>query len=254
MAGRKTTIVIVEDEFSIALDIEMRLKKMDYNVIGSTDNADSAYVLVEEESPDLVLMDIHLKGEKSGIEAAKHLFNELNIPIVFLTAQKDAKTFNEALEAEPYGYILKPFQDVDLKNAIELALRKHNTDLEKKKVFELEKSKISGQIDNIIKNESFFVKDKTAVHRLDLKNILYLEALDNYTHIYTTDGRYTVHAFLKDVTDKLPANSFMRVHRSYVVAINQIQTIKENNIVIGKNNVPVSRSYRQALLEKINLL
>ena len=155
MAQRKTSIVIVEDEFSIALDIEMRLKKMDYNIIGSTDNADSAYVLVEEENPDLVLMDINLKGEKSGIDAAKHLFTELNIPVVFLTAQKDSKTFNEALEAEPYGYILKPFQDLDLKNAIELAIRKHNIDLEKKKVFELEKSKISGQIDNIIKNESF---------------------------------------------------------------------------------------------------
>jgi len=254
MASKKTSIVIVEDEFSIALDMEMRLQKMNYNVIGTTDNADAAYVLVEEESPDIVLMDIHLKGEKTGIEAAKHLFNELNIPVIFITAQKDTKTFNEALDAEPYGYILKPFQDIDLKNTIELALKKHHADLEKKKVFELEKSKINGQIDNIIKNESFFVKDKAAVHRLDLKSILYLEALDNYTHIYTTDGRYTVHAFLKDVTDKLPTNNFLRVHRSYVVAINQIHTIKENNIVIGKSTVPISRSYRKTLLERINLL
>jgi len=254
MSIKKTSIVIVEDEFSIALDIEMRLKKLNFNVIGTTDNADSAYILVEEECPDLVLMDIQIKGDKTGIEAAKHLFKELNIPVIFITAQRDNKTFNQALDAEPYGYILKPFVDIDLKNTIDLALKKHYSELETKKIIELEKSKISGQIDTVIKNESFFIKDKNAVHRIDMKSILYLEALDNYTHIFTHEGRFTVHNFLKDVTEKLPQNSFLRVHRSYVVAINQIQTIKENTIVIGKNTIPVSRSYRQTLLDKINML
>ncbi|MCD6065531.1 MAG: two component transcriptional regulator, LytTR family [Bacteroidetes bacterium] len=251
----KTNLIIVEDEFTIAMDVEMRLKKLGYNIIGIVDNADSAVKLAEEESPDLVLMDINIIGELSGIDAAKKIHTEFFIPVVFLTAHGDRKTFNQALEADPYGYIIKPFKDVDLQNAIEIALNKHSTAKEERKKTELAKSLLSGQLENEGTNsEHLFVKDKNGLHKINVEDIMYLEALDNYCHIHINGDRYTVHSYLKDVVEKINHPSFVRVHRSYVVNLNKIQSIKEDQIILSKITVPISRSYKNAIMEKINLL
>lgn len=123
-----TNVLIIEDEFTIALDIEVRLKKMGFGVVGIADNADKAIRLADEEAPDIILLDIFLEGSKDGVEIAKQINNELSIPFIFLTANADEATFKNALNVLPYGYILKPFKDIDLKHAIDLALLKFKSE------------------------------------------------------------------------------------------------------------------------------
>lgn len=122
------SILVVEDEAIVATDIKARLKHFGYRVVGSCPSGEQALEIVERLSPDLVLMDIHLAGHPDGIEAAREIRVRYRIPVVFLTAYSEDATLERAKLVEPYGYILKPFEDRELKTVIEMALYKHRTE------------------------------------------------------------------------------------------------------------------------------
>ena len=119
-------ILIVEDEQIVAMDIQSTLESLGYKIVGQADNGPEAILKAAELHPDLVLMDIGLKGEIDGIEAATQIRAQFDLPVIFLTAFANQSTLERAREAEPFGYILKPFEENDLTIAIEMALYKHS--------------------------------------------------------------------------------------------------------------------------------
>jgi len=118
-------IMIVEDETIVAMTLEDALRNMGYAVIGPVSTADEAVRLAGSETPDLILMDIRIKGERDGISAAEEINEKHTIPIVYLTAHGDDKTLERAMKTQPYGYLIKPFRDRELHSTIEIALYKH---------------------------------------------------------------------------------------------------------------------------------
>ena len=120
-------ILIVEDENIVALDIERSLQRLGYEVVERASRGEEAIEKAAAHRPDLVLMDIRLKGEMSGIEAADTIRKHSGVPIVFLTACADEQTLQRAKLAEPFGYLLKPFDERELRTVIEVALHKHAT-------------------------------------------------------------------------------------------------------------------------------
>jgi PAS domain S-box-containing protein len=130
----KARILIVEDELIIAADLENRLAALGYNVLGKTSSAENALTLIERDRPDLVLMDIVLKGAMNGIEAAETIRDKWGIPVIFLTAYAEADRLEQAKLAYPFGYLLKPFQSRDLKITLEMALYVAKVDAERRKV------------------------------------------------------------------------------------------------------------------------
>jgi two-component system, response regulator PdtaR len=120
-----TSIILVEDEIIVAADVKNRLENMGYSVLGIFDNGDEAIQKAGELKPNLVLMDIVLKGEMDGIDAAQNIRELYDIPIIYLTAYADEKTLERAKVTEPFGYVLKPFEDREIQSAIEMALYKH---------------------------------------------------------------------------------------------------------------------------------
>ena len=116
------SIMVVEDESLVALDISERLRSLGYEVPCMLSSGEDAIRHAGELKPALVLMDIGLKGDMDGIEAAEKIGTQLNIPCVFITAYGDTKTFKRAAAAKPYGYIYKPFDDTDLRGCVESAL------------------------------------------------------------------------------------------------------------------------------------
>jgi len=118
-------ILVVENEQIVAEDIKFRLQRLGYAVSGTALSGEEAVKKAEEAHPDLVLMDIVLEGEMDGTEAASIISSRLDIPVVYLTAYADDKTLERAKTTEPFGYILKPFEDRELYSAIEMALYKH---------------------------------------------------------------------------------------------------------------------------------
>jgi CRP-like cAMP-binding protein/CheY-like chemotaxis protein len=128
----KAKILIVEDEAIVAADIEDCLHNLGYDVCGCAASGERAIVLAEQKQPDLVLMDIMLQGLMDGIRAAAHLKEVLNLPVVYLTSHADEFTLERAKVTEPFGYVLKPFEEVNLRIALELALHKHRMQREDK--------------------------------------------------------------------------------------------------------------------------
>ena len=118
-------VMVVEDESVISLDIKTSLMRLGYSIAGVAASGDIALRKIRESRPDVILMDIHLKGEMTGIDVSEQVRSELQIPIVFLTANADSSTFKEANQTDPYGYLLKPFEEKELGIAIEIALHKH---------------------------------------------------------------------------------------------------------------------------------
>ncbi len=233
-------LLIVEDEYSIAMDIELRLQKMGYNIVGIATNYNDSLPFLLEENIDIVLLDINLKSEKTGIDLGKLILKKFNIPVVFITAYTDSKTFSDALEANPMGFITKPFKDADLHNNIQLAFNKFTKFNETNDDFKTDKQNI-------------FIKDKGIYQQVNIIEIIWLEAMDNYTIVHTNSNNFVVHAFLKDVLKKLGAH-FIRIHRSHAVALSKITTIEDNVVYIGKTFLILSQNYRNDLLEKMKIL
>lgn len=235
-------ILIVEDEFAIALDLQDRLESMGYEIAGICHNYKDALSAIVEHLPDLVLMDINLNDTKTGIETAMILNEKFHVPIIFCTALTDKETFQKAMDAKPFGFINKPFKNDELRNNIELTLHKIDT--------------ASKQSDNEDPKPSnyIFVKNKSQLIRLDFDDILFAEAMDNYTRIYNKEGkRFTISNYLSEFMEHLPKTKFIRVHRSYIVSINSIKAI-ESNIIILKDDrhVTIGRSYLKDVMNKIN--
>jgi two-component system, response regulator PdtaR len=124
----KKKILVVEDEFVTVAALKISLKSMGCVVVATADTGEGAVKAAGEHKPDLVLMDIILKGEMNGITAADIIRQKYDIPTVFLTGQSDDATINLALESEPFGYIIKPFEEKNLKSNIMMALYKHSID------------------------------------------------------------------------------------------------------------------------------
>jgi diguanylate cyclase (GGDEF)-like protein/PAS domain S-box-containing protein len=128
MSGVDRRIMIVEDETIVALDLETRLKTFHFDVVSSVTTGEEAVREAEEKRPDLILMDINLDGQIDGVEAAGTIRRRFGIPIIFLTAWGDQTTLDRAKETEPYGYIIKPFEDRELYSQIEIAIHNHRSE------------------------------------------------------------------------------------------------------------------------------
>lgn len=122
------SILIVEDENIVAMDLSQRLTKLGYKVVGMAPSGKRALALVEERAPDIILMDIHIKGNKDGIEVANNINELYQIPIIFLTAYSEDSTLARARQVRPYGYLLKPFSERELHVAIQVAIERHRAD------------------------------------------------------------------------------------------------------------------------------
>lgn len=133
-AEAKPRILIVEDEAIVAWDLQSRLESFDYEVPAIAHSGEQALKLAAEHPPDLVLMDIKLRGEMTGVEAAEKLRCQSGTPVVFLTASADNEIVQQAKQAEPLGYLLKPYQERDLRIAMEIALYKARMEREREEL------------------------------------------------------------------------------------------------------------------------
>ena len=145
----KTRILVVEDESIVAKDIQRTLEKLGYEVPATASSAASAFEKLEEVEPDLVFLDVKLKGEQDGVHIAEHIKDRYDIPVIFLTSFVDQDTIDRAKVTEPYGYLVKPFNEGDLKTTVEMALFKFSKDRELR-LSEQRLSNALGKIENAV--------------------------------------------------------------------------------------------------------
>lgn len=237
----KLSIYIVEDEELYANQLEMLIDELDYDLIGSSDNSDTAKSEIEQKNPDLILMDVKINGSMNGIDLAASL--DRSVPIIFITSFSDETTFNRAKETKPHAYITKPFDAMNLQRSIELAFGTidHQNKLETDVVFD----------------NALFVKNRHRLEKLEVSNILYLEVEDRYSTIFTDSGKkHVLRMSMGDLQEKLPENQFMRVHRKYTINLDKVNSIdtQDNLIYVDNIELPISRSHKEELLQKLDWL
>lgn len=248
----KTNVLVVEDESIVSKDIQHSLKKLGYNVVGAAATGEKAVELAEETKPDIVLMDIMLKGDMNGIQAAESIRNLVGVPVIYLTAYADEGTLAKAKVTEPYGYIIKPFKEIDLHTSIEMALYKHSKEAEVKKERDMLYSLVEGR-----DSQNFiFVKSNSRLVKLNTEEIYFVEALKDYVVINTHNSRYTIHSTMKEIEKKLSAEHFIRVHRSFIVRLDKIAAIEQPNLILEdlKKLIPIGGSFKDDLTKRINLV
>src|SRR6056297_2865030 len=175
-------ILLVEDESIVAMDMERRLTTLGYHVISHVLSGEEAVVQAEAERPDLILMDIHLKGEMDGIEAAERIKSSLGTPVIYITAYSDETTLARAKITEPFGYILKPFQEREIYSTIEMALYKYK--IEQELITAKEKAEAGSRA------KSEFLANVSHELRTPLNSILGMTQLARKSDDYETQQEY----------------------------------------------------------------
>lgn len=229
----KSSILIVEDEPFIADDIARILKKNGYDVSAIVDEATDALNAIDTQKPDVVLLDINIEGEIDGIELAP----KLKVPFIFLTSYYDKATLARAREVRPSGYIVKPFSENDLIANIEIA-----------------NIRLSEKITSKPEPVKLFVRKDQEIHSLYSNEIIYAEAFDNYTIVHTHKDKYMISHTLKSVEEKLLPLGFIRVHRSYLINFEAIDSISEGMIFLKGHQVLIGKSYKKAFFDQLSLL
>ncbi|NQZ76677.1 MAG: response regulator [Ekhidna sp.] len=238
MAGKK--ILVVEDDLEIAESLSDMLELLEHEVAGIAESFDKAFEILEKQKVDLVLLDIQLKGSKSGLDVAEKIGDQL--PYIFTTAFADEQTVKKASELGPYGYIVKPYGMKDINPAIEVALK--NFDNAKK---------INSDQGEFLANH-LYIKANSKLIRLNDDDILYIEAKGDYVVFKTPEKGYVVHSTIKNVTEKMNPQRFLKVHRSYVVNLDKIKDIEDSSIQIEDKIIPVSRQNKPDLMKRIDLI
>ncbi|MEY3343382.1 MAG: hypothetical protein RL090_1066 [Bacteroidota bacterium] len=370
-----TRILVIEDESIVAKDIQNTLIKLGYDVPVTASNAESAFMRLDEVNPDLVFLDVKLKGDVDGIQIAEKIRDHYEIPVIFLTSFVDKETLDRAKVTEPYGYLVKPFNEPDLRSTVEMALYKFAKDQETRnekeryesaltnlddsiitldtdfkvtfmnpkaeeilgiklpmcegsdlfemiqlsdasgkqydrnslhkqvvtdKALEIDDAELktasgktskatvicspvkdekdnlvgyalvirknnqdsatsvaSGTVEpmtNVVIQNSFFVKKGSMLVKVFIDNINWIQAMDNYVIIQTGADQFIIHSTMKDIESKLPTNKFLRVHRSYIIAVDKINVLDENTVLIGEKTIPIGKSYKETFMNRLNFL
>ena len=236
---KSLNIHIIEDEPLIAETIKTILENENHNITGISLRGKDAIFDIENLKPDLVLVDIMIKGDMDGIEIVTYLKKNLEIPFIFLTSLSDEKTLERVKATNPSGFIVKPFNENTLMANIELAYHK----------YENTQSEISVNTES----DSFFIKNKGELVKVLQSDILFFEAYDNYCNLYTSEKKHLLSHTMKKVEEKLPSSIFLKVHRSYIINFSKIDSIHDGYIFIENHKIPYSKSHKNQLMQKLNL-
>lgn len=230
-------VLIVEDEVIIADDLSLSLEQAGYTVVGQADSAEAALTLLRHHAIDLVLLDIHIKGDQDGLYLARLIRDEYQLPYIFITSYYDEDTLAQVEQVNPAAYIVKPYKEEEVLMNVRLAVKK--SVVPKK---------------HIIK-QKIFVRDSGFLKPVKGEDIIYAKGEDNYTRLVTEDNKeYVISQTLKSIEKKLPVDRFCRVHKSYVINIDHVQLIEGNSIQIGDQSIPIGKTYRSGLFNYLEVL
>ena len=241
-------ILLVEDDYIIAKELRLTLESLGFTVLGSVESGEQALAWVTTERPDIVLLDINLAGQLTGIDTAEQLHRLYPaLPFIFLTALADIDTLRQAKQTEPFAYLTKPVDTMNLFAAIELALQQSAR-------LQMAETPAPALRDTLKITGSIFVRAKKRLEKVHLSDVLWIEASDIYVTVVTATTRYLLSLSMKHVEERFPSANFLRVHRSYIVQVDKINAIEDDELLINNQRIPVGKTYRDGLMKRLQIL
>ena len=237
-------VIIAEEVSNLEIDLQNRLTEMGFEVIALVSSPKDVLELLANKNADLVLMDTYSELSQNGFNVAKEIQEKYDIPVVFLSGE-DRVDFSK--EIETFGsciFMNKPVSDNELRANIMMANRKDELSVKAK-------SEVAP-----VQSPYIFVRADYRLNKIRLTDIYYLEAKKDYVIIHTNDNVYTVHATMKDMMKVLPNSIFIRIHRSYIVNIDKVFSIKYPDLIIENKmkTIPIGGLYRKSFFDKINIV
>ena len=224
--------IVDDDELSIRLIVEY-INQTDFlDLSGTFTNAIKASNALLREPVDLIFLDVEMP-DMTGLELIRSL--EKKPQVILITSKSDYAL--EAFEYQVADYLLKPVSYSRFLKAVNKARELHEV-----------KQKGATQPKHL------YIKEDSVLVNVPLSNIMWIEALGDYVTIHLTDKKHTVLTTMKSLETKLPENEFMRVHRSFIVRIDKISNLDGNMLVVGKKLLPIGKSYRKALMDRLNIV
>lgn len=228
-------VLIVEDEILIAETIRMYLNERGHTVTDIAISYDEAVAAYKDTQPDVILLDVRLYGEKSGIDFANYLIdNQQKTPYIYLTSQFDKRIVENAMTTKPHGYLTKPIQKETLWTTTELAhYQAMNEDEDD---------------DQMILN----LYDGTTWHLIDQKDILYINANHVYIHFHTLNHpAVMVRNSISQIIEELDPELFIQSHRGHIINVTKVESYNNNFVIINNEEIPLSRSKKSEVISKI---
>lgn len=241
-------ILIVEDEPLIAEDLRAHLEELGHEVCAVCDNALDAMAEVAARKPDLLLLDINLGDGPDGVQLAEKVRAKHTTPFIFVTSHSDKATLERVKPLRPAGFIIKPFDENDLRTQIELALARYANEVE------ATEAPTEAQRHDFVIADSIFIREKGRLVKVAIDDIHYAEADDNYVTLFTPSKKYVITSTLAAVEEKLKSPHHLRIHRSYLVDTRRITTVEEGYVRLGAQSLPVGKTHRDALMARIRTL
>jgi len=238
-------VLVVEDEFVVAMHLCSQLEEFGYDVLPSHTNYNTALESLIHNKPDIALLDIKLEGEKSGIDLACYITERINIPFIFLTSLTDKRTFGQAKMLKPSAYLVKPFRRDDLFTAIELALFNFYDTIE---------TENEPDQPALVEKDAFIVRVNNLFSKVKFSEIAFAKSDHVYIELHTIDGqKHLIRSTVDGILKKLPIN-FCRVHRSYVINLTSVDTFSRQIVKVLGTDIPVGRSFASELKLKLRNL
>ncbi|SEQ20947.1 LytR/AlgR family response regulator transcription factor [Flavobacterium urocaniciphilum] len=228
MTQHPIKILVVEDEYITQKTICNYLTEIGYEVIDTSMNAADAIEIIKSKPVDFVILDINIKGEQNGIWLGNNIAENFNLPHLYLTAYSDTETIKNALQSNPLGYLVKPFQKHDLFTAIEIAILNFN------------KSQNSNEKQLLVKHNEVYTK-------INFDSILYIESDKNYLIINCEEDVYRYRSTISDFENIMP-NYFIKTHKGFIINTQKVKEFSNSTVIINDNKIPISKSHKDLVL------
>ena len=248
----KTKVIIIEDLDSPIAGMQTQLKEAGINVQAFVNSGEKALRELETNRPELILVDMNMKGKMSLPESIKVFMEQYNVPSVLISSSDEKKTVEKAKEFGAFGLVFKPFNINQLRATIDFAL----LHLDRENAVKSERDQYLSMIDRKNLKEFMFVRSDYKLNKIRMDEVYYIEALKDYVVINTRDNVFTTHATMKIMNRVLPPKDFIRIHRSYIVRLDKIFSIKYPDLTVeGKmKTIPIGGLYRKDLYKRLNLI
>jgi len=228
---KQKTILLVEDDFLNRRLSKKILLENGFSVLEAK-NAKETLEILKKESLDMIILDIHLgEEEQGGISIGQHIKDKYSIPFIYLTAYENPEIIGKAVATKPYSYLTKPFKNVDLITAVEIAFS--------------QSAGLAKYISTIlVKSDDYNVE-------LSIDEIDYIESDGNYLLFYTNEKVFKSRSTIKQVLEELPSSRFVQTHRAYVINKVKIEKFNKKSLVIKNTEIPISKNFLDGIYNNI---
>lgn len=229
MSNRIFKILIVEDELLIAEFLKEMLSEIGSDIVFTAKNYTEAITTLENNPEiNLAMLDINLNEEKTGLDVARYISENLTIPFLFLTSYSDFKTIEEASTLQPHAYLTKPYTQAELFITLSLLRNKEPK-----------------------KEEFIQFKDGTSTIRIKQTEILWIKSDNIYLNIITINKKYLIRSSITRFMEEHENDVFFRSHRSFIVNLEHVKEVKSQFLVIENEKIPISRNFKDELIERL---